>query len=107
MNYFFCLDTNPKSKTYEKPLALVRVDEDAATERYDIPTSKWMLDMDIARSMSGIGGDGYGWQDANGKWEQFIEKVTPKTVLMGMTLIEEMRKSLEELNKPDEPTDES
>lgn len=101
MKYYFHLDTFPDSPKYGEPLALVRVEDGGIPERWDIPTNKWILAPFVAREMSGIGGDGFGWVGADDAWEKFIKDNMPAHLVLGQQLIESIEKALTELNGQD------
>ena len=78
MKYYFYIDQNPSSPTYEKPRSVIRVNlspGNHASERYDFKQKKWVDDPDVMRSLSGIGGDGNQFQKTTEAGAQeFIHK---------------------------------
>lgn len=68
MNYYFRLDGYPKSKTYQLPTVLVRIDQaQGIIQRFDVKEKRWVDAAWVMREMSGIGGDGFGWIQASEK----------------------------------------
>ena len=64
MKYYFSIDQNPSSPTYEKPTNVSRVDLDAKPIVEQSYTDKgWKDNPHLVRSISGVGGDGSQWQE--------------------------------------------
>jgi hypothetical protein len=75
MQYYFYIDQNPQSPTYEKPRNVARVDKQATPIVEQSWTGKdWQDNPDLIRSISGIGGDGSQWQETTeAEAKKFIE----------------------------------
>jgi hypothetical protein len=59
MKYYFVIDQNPKSPTYEQPRNVARIDTGATPIVEQSWTDKgWVDNPDLIRALSGIGGDG-------------------------------------------------
>jgi hypothetical protein len=75
MQYYFYIDQNPNSPTYEKPRNVARLDKQATPIVEQSWTDKgWQDNPDLLSSISGIGGDGSQWQETTeAEAKKFIE----------------------------------